>query len=66
MKYSNLEDKNKLWRHLAYVDYDIQFENGEQFIRPEELAKQIKNIKLSESKIFKLGKEVINLINSEK
>ena len=64
VKYSNLEDKNKLWRHLAYVDYP--FENGEQFIRPEELVTQIKNIKLSESKIYKLGKEVINLINSEK
>ena len=51
---------------MAYVDYDIQFKNGEQFIRPEELVTQIKNIKLSESKIYKLGKEVINLINSEK
>lgn len=64
VKYSNLEDKNKSWRHLAYVDYDIQFKNGEQFIRPEELARQIKN-KLSESNIYKLGKEVIKLINPE-
>lgn len=61
VKYSNLEDKNKSWRHLAYVDYDIQFENGEQFIRPEELARQIKN-KLSESKIYKLWEEVIDEI----
>lgn len=75
VKYSNLEDKNKSWRHLAYVDYDIQFENGKQFIRPEEgkqfirpeeLVTQIKNIKLSESDIYKLGKEVIKLINPEK
>ena len=66
VKYSNLEDKNKSWRHLAYVDYDIQFENGEQFIRPEELVTQIKNIKLSESKIYKLWEEVIELINPEK
>ena len=62
VKYSNLEDKNKSWRHLAYVDYDIQFENGEQFIRPEELVTQIKNIKLSESKIYKLWEEVIDEI----
>ncbi len=66
VKYSNLEDKNKSWRHLAYVDYDIKFKNGEQFIRPEELVTQIKNIKLSESEIYKLGKEVIKLINPEK
>ena len=64
MKYSNLEDKNKLWRHLAYVDYDIQFENGKQFIRPEELVTQIKNIKLSESKIYKLGKTLLNEIKT--
>lgn len=62
VKYSNLEDKNKSWRHLAYVDYDIQFENGEQFIRPEELVTQIKNIKLSESKIYELGIKVIEQI----
>ena len=59
VKYSNLEDKNKTWRHLAYVDYDIQFKNGEQFIRPEELARQIKN-KLSESEIYKLGGKLLN------
>ena len=64
VKYSNLEDKNKLWRHLAYVDYDIQFENGKQFIRPEELVTQIKNIKLSESKIYKLGKTLLNEIKT--
>lgn len=62
VKYSNLEDKNKSWRHLAYVDYDIRFENGEQFIRPEELVTQIKNIKLSKSKIYELGIKVIEQI----
>ena len=61
VKYSNLEDKNKSWRHLAYVDYGIPFKKGEQFIRPEELARQIKN-KLSESEIYKLGEEVIEQI----
>ena len=65
VKYSKLEDKNnKSWRHLAYVDYDIQSQNNEQFIRPEELAKQIKNIKLSESKIYKLGADVIDLLTN--
>ena len=62
VKYSKLEDKNKSWRHLAYVDYDIQFENGEQFIRPEELVTKIKNIKLSKSKIYELGEKVIDKI----
>ncbi len=65
VKYSNLEDKNKSWRHLAYVDYDIKFKNGEQFIRPEELVTQIKNIKLSESKIYKLWEEVIDEIKND-
>ena len=66
VKYSNLEDKNKTWRHLAYVDYDIQFKNGEQFIRPEELVTKIKNIKLSESKIYELGIKVIEQIKQIK
>ena len=75
VKYSNLEDKNKSWRHLAYVDYDIkprnneQFirpEDNEQFIRPEELARQIKDIKLSKSKIYELGEKVIDKINKKK
>ena len=65
MKYSNLEDKNKSWRHLAYVDYDIHFKNGEQFIRPEELVTQIKKIKLSKSKIYELGEKVIEQINKK-
>lgn len=66
VKYSNLEDKNKSWRHLAYVDYDIKFKDGEQFIRPEELVTQIKNIKLSESEIYELGIKVIEQIKQIK
>lgn len=65
VKYSKLEDKNKSWRHLAYVDYDIQFKKGEQFIRPEELVTQIKNIKLSKSKIYELGIKVIDEIKKK-
>ena len=63
--YSILEEKEKKWRHLAFTDIDIQPQNNELFIRPEKLAKTIKNINLVDSSIYKLGLKVIELIKDD-